>query len=830
MGVRRCRNSSHVSTLCVAGMTTILSILTVSQCTFVKTAASSHLASYSSNHNNNPKDDWVPLHQVGLFRWAVVDVQDSNHQVLGCVAFPDEQSSLHFGMDGHYRLSRAAGVMTATIMTATFVLLLYIIVFQPPSPTEERRRSPISTVSHSSASTATSTEAPSSSVSNNLCWRFGLWQAVRLGSATATLFTLLTFAILSSRFCQDMDCHLSSIGILTAFNVFGMATLTVLLCLEPTPPPTPWLQVWSDAHHFGGGDAEGTTTTTTVAEAHNGRQRRWSPLNSVARSHERNRLEHGGTATNSSSPSLPNFWSSSENVGSEGSSSNSINKNNEEEVHRWKRRIGKGNPLSSLFSKLSRNNNNNSTTTTTGNEDAVADVPDVVDDREDDESDLKSQCSANGSIVGYFKKSTFDTAPASAFSWDNWSFSSSVQQALVSSADIHNRWQRSFCFRLLWLVALVAAWLTSVLGVRNCNYLQWGAVKSHLTLGLGLYTRAFYLSPQPDMMGCIAYSASAKDNDFDHFFQAARVFGAVTALLMSVVVVACLAQCFTRIGCRMEVWLFVRSLLPFAAVSQALTHLVYSSDLCTTRTPVTVPHSSSSSSSETGDEDDDVRCIPGAMGYAILFNVLLIAVLSLLCCWLPPPSNPIFIRFQKTERDEELESAARSTTTMRRSTSDCGSRKVIRSIKPRKNTPLGTILDEQESVCSETEESSRFADEENSLQQQSEQSDYDSENDIVKEKDQEMGESGLVAAQGSDAQDDEESLHHPTDSSQLDDASVDTTAGICHEETTAGICYEEEKKQPNNDGNCNDNDDDESTSSRGGESSPAMSQANNITT
>lgn len=99
---------------------------------------------------------------------------------------------------------------------------------------------------------------------------------------------------------------------------------------------------------------------------------------------------------------------------------------------------------------------------------------------------------------------------------------------------------------------------------------------------------------------------------------------------------------------------------------------------------------------------------------------MLIAILSLLSCWLPPPSNPLLVRYQRVEQVEQRpvvpeqrkEEQLPGTTTPTRGGSggpttykkEKSKKTVIRSIKPPRNTPLLTILDEQESVCTEADD------------------------------------------------------------------------------------------------------------------------------
>ena len=563
----------------------------------------------------------------------------------------------------------------------------------------------------------------------------------------ATISSLLTFAVLQSEYCQETECGLSSMGLAAICNVLLLASLTLVVWLEPAPQGQPWLQLWN-SHNNNNTEEEEEEDQPLVER---------EDTTDDNGSSNRQAVDAAGAPTASCSGREEDCSTASSGV--QQGEPVEDNKDTSNDDYQWTNPGGRFNrlvtqirmtlrtaaaPQSQEMTDSSRIHTNEN-----GNDDD--------DDDNDDESDIRSQTSATGSIVGYYKQSSFASSRSSSSEscFSLWILPTSTTSLWSGDAPLsYNRWQQSLTFRVIWLMALLAAWLVSLLGVRNCTFLQWGDVYSHRTMGLGLYTRAYYMNSHPDMVGCIAYprhrnNHQQTDDLLDPVFQAARVFGAVTALLLSVVLTLCLVQCVSRLACRLELWLFVRFLLPFAAISQALTHVVYRSHLCrpelnssSSAMLLTSMHQHESSEDQ-AQEHLDGRCTPGALGYTILLNVLLLVLLSLLSCWLPPPSHPIFVPTSSSSSSQAARRPRRSRSQKRKST------KVIRSIKPPKNSPLGTIVDEREeedSVYSH-DTASQFQDEHDSHleeeQEVSEQGDdgdnYDDEDEESDMDDQELG-------------------------------------------------------------------------------------------
>eukprot|EP00527_Entomoneis_sp_CCMP2396_P006691 CAMPEP_0198146644 /NCGR_PEP_ID=MMETSP1443-20131203/30523_1 /TAXON_ID=186043 /ORGANISM="Entomoneis sp., Strain CCMP2396" /LENGTH=525 /DNA_ID=CAMNT_0043810677 /DNA_START=75 /DNA_END=1652 /DNA_ORIENTATION=+ len=235
----------------------------------------------------------------------------------------------------------------------------------------------------------------------------------------------------------------------------------------------------------------------------------------------------------------------------------------------------------------------------------------------------------------------------------------SVQDSLVTNAN--NRLHRFSRFRFGLLGLIFVSWILSILGIRNCTFvlIESPDSASSVHLGVGLYTRSYYVNNE--MVGCIAHSEEEKDN-FGALFHISRVFGAVSALLMSAVLLVGTTQLFTNLA-RVEVWLFVRLLLPCVLVAEALTGLIFYSDLCT--------------------GNDSIQCVPGGIGYAVMGNLILLFILSVSCCLLPTPSHPAFARWRAEEEEADFSTVSRS--------------KNIKSMLPASNNRLGVLNEVDES-------------------------------------------------------------------------------------------------------------------------------------
>jgi hypothetical protein len=139
--------------------------------------------------------------------------------------------------------------------------------------------------------------------------------------------------------------------------------------------------------------------------------------------------------------------------------------------------------------------------------------------------------------------------------------------------------------------------------------------------GFGLYTRAIY--NQGHLIGCIHYPANTQQA-LDQPFQTGRVFGAVSAFLMTFILLLHIIQIFIKYA-NDEIWLVIRLLLPCATVSQLLTFIIYKTETC---------HM----------QNNLVDCKPGTLGIWVILNVFLMVALSVFVNLMPPPATPLLRR------------------------------------------------------------------------------------------------------------------------------------------------------------------------------------------
>jgi hypothetical protein len=217
--------------------------------------------------------------------------------------------------------------------------------------------------------------------------------------------------------------------------------------------------------------------------------------------------------------------------------------------------------------------------------------------------------------------------PAPSVSDDSVHTATSIHESLASSTELRKRKG----LQLITFTMILLSWVISLVGVKRCTFILIGPIGGGPSdySGIGLYTRASY--NMDDMIGCLAYTDSVND-DFDATFQAARAFGAVTALLMTTVLLISLVQLFTHVGSA-KAWYVTRALLPSAVICQALVFLAYRTEMCTS-------------------SPEFIECIPGGAGIIVIINIVLMVGLSIFTLLMPPPSNPIFAVYRVKRNDE----------------------------------------------------------------------------------------------------------------------------------------------------------------------------------
>jgi hypothetical protein len=265
--------------------------------------------------------------------------------------------------------------------------------------------------------------------------------------------------------------------------------------------------------------------------------------------------------------------------------------------------------------------------------------------------------------------------PAPSVSEDSVHSVASVHESLASSTEL----QKRKGLQLITFIMIFLSWVISLVGVKRCTFLLVGPIGGGPAdySGIGLYTRASY--NMDDMIGCLAYPDSVND-DFDTTFKAARAFGAITALLMTTVLLLCLVQLFTHVGSE-KAWYATRALLPSALISQMLVFLAYRTDMCTS-------------------SPEFIECIPGGAGIIVIINIILMAGLTIFAWLTPPPSSPIFTVYRAHMNDEAHRGC--STTSSRAMVSE----EARVTLTSSKTASLFTLEEEEHGSGEETESDS----------------------------------------------------------------------------------------------------------------------------
>jgi hypothetical protein len=210
-----------------------------------------------------------------------------------------------------------------------------------------------------------------------------------------------------------------------------------------------------------------------------------------------------------------------------------------------------------------------------------------------------------------------------------------------SIATTSTEFQQRKGLQLITFTMISLSWAVSLIGVQRCTFILIGPIGGGTNdyTGIGLYTRASY--NVDEMIGCLAYPDSVS-NSFDTTFQAARAFGVVTALLMTIVLLLSLIRLFTHVGSE-KTWCVTRALLPLAVACQLLVFLVYRTDMCTS-------------------SPEFIECIPGGAGIIVIINIILLVGLSIFTLLMPPPSNPIFAVYRVHSNDEAHEGSSMTSS------------------------------------------------------------------------------------------------------------------------------------------------------------------------
>ena len=177
------------------------------------------------------------------------------------------------------------------------------------------------------------------------------------------------------------------------------------------------------------------------------------------------------------------------------------------------------------------------------------------------------------------------------------------------------------------LVTSCLAWVFCVLSLARCTFLSQ---PSHLTddsLDMGLFSRAIY-DKDGDILGCVAYT----DTSFlDTNFKIGRAFGITAALCSSIVMLfVTISILFCPKGCDI-LWNASKFYLAAATVGQMFSFFALNSEHC---------------------RAEDQSCTLSGVGKLGLFNIFVLASLTVKLFWESPPTHP-WLHFWSDGHEEE---------------------------------------------------------------------------------------------------------------------------------------------------------------------------------
>lgn len=159
-----------------------------------------------------------------------------------------------------------------------------------------------------------------------------------------------------------------------------------------------------------------------------------------------------------------------------------------------------------------------------------------------------------------------------------------------------------------------------------------GEVVNH-PVGLGLFSTSVY-DMDANLLGCVSYYGSS--DEFDGAFRAARTFGLMTFLSITIALLCVLVVTLflEPRSMKAKLWKVARFLFFAAFLSELLTFMAFGRDLCSR---------------------SDMRCKMGTASILTLLNLFILWIQCALIYAVPPPKSPIF-RLRKDrylERNDE---------------------------------------------------------------------------------------------------------------------------------------------------------------------------------
>lgn len=173
----------------------------------------------------------------------------------------------------------------------------------------------------------------------------------------------------------------------------------------------------------------------------------------------------------------------------------------------------------------------------------------------------------------------------------------------------------------------------TIVSVSHCSFFKIGNenINYHSLDNKGLFREAFYDNVH-SYRGCLSYADSA---EWSGSFKAARAFGVLTAISMTlaVIMVTFLILFATDHDLRQLLLLLLRIILPFALFSHLMIFTVFSVDEC---------------------QIDGIKCPPGPVGIVAILNIAVLLTPTFLVFLTPPPTHSIFVPFWEVKKPRQV--------------------------------------------------------------------------------------------------------------------------------------------------------------------------------
>lgn len=183
----------------------------------------------------------------------------------------------------------------------------------------------------------------------------------------------------------------------------------------------------------------------------------------------------------------------------------------------------------------------------------------------------------------------------------------------------------------------------SYVSVTQCSFVRKGdpALEYKRLDQMGLFKVAMY-DPADDsrMLGCVNYDSRT---EFDRNFQFARMNAILLVVSLSVITILhTLSVLFLVQHCRKAIILWICRILACSCLLfNALQFIVFGGEEC---------------------NGEDMKCPPGAGAIVAMFNEIPIFVMVALLILVPPPENPVFVRYTSIPKGRSMRAPSSKLT------------------------------------------------------------------------------------------------------------------------------------------------------------------------